>query len=108
MRRTYVRVVGEGVELLFQDEHLSTVFRYLTEGPENCGAFLGTTDALDRDVLEFGDQQKFSGMLESKGFWSPERSYPIATDRLNDHLRIRLEKREDYCLVIINDGAMLR
>lgn len=108
MQRTYLRLIGEGVELVFQDNRLTTVFLYLTKGPENCGIFSGSTDTLDRQVLDTADERKFSDVLEAKGFGPSKRIYPFSVDLLNDEIRIRLEKRSGECLVMVDDGSMIR
>lgn len=108
MHRTYLRLIGDGVELVFQDKKLATVFLYLTDGPENCGVFSGSTDTLNRQVLDKADEREFSDVLEAKGYQPSKRTYPFSVDRLNDVLRIRLEKRSADCLVMVDDGSMIR
>ncbi|EBA11189.1 hypothetical protein RCCS2_10470 [Roseobacter sp. CCS2] len=108
MHRTYLRLIGDGVELVFQDKRLTTVFLYLTKGPENCGIFSGSTDTLDRQVLDKADEREFSDVLEAKGYEPSKRTYPFSVDWLNDVIRIRLEKRSSDCLVMIDDGSIIR
>lgn len=108
MDRTYIRLLGQGVELLFQNGQLSTVFLYLTKGPDDCGSFEGTTDTIGRDVMDNPKDSVFAETLEDQGYQPAKRQYPFSVDRLNDEIRIRLEKRSGAALIMIDDGMMIR
>ena len=108
MGRSYLRLIGRGVELSFKASKLSSVFLYITEGPEDCGTFRGETDLLARDVLSSQDNNLFCDALEAQGFDPSKKEYPFSVDRLNDELRLRLEQRQGNAIVLIDDGAMIR
>lgn len=108
MSRSYLRMIGRGVELSFKADKLSTVFLYVTEGPEDCGSFSGETDLLTRDVLASKDAKVFCDALEAQGFVPSKKEYPFSVDRLNKELRLRREERQGNTVVLIDDGAMIR
>lgn len=108
IRRSYVIVLGEGVELVFEDNLLASVFLHLRGAPEDCGHFDGTTDMIDREILEAQDTHLFEVMMEQLGFVPTKRSYPFAVDRLNDDLRIRFEQRPEKSFILIDNGARVR
>ena len=106
--RSYLRLVGHGVELSFKDNKLSSVFLYVSEGPENCGTFRGETDLLTREVFTSKDDKVFCDALEAQGFVLAKKKYPFSVDYLNDELRVRLECRHGSIIVLIDDGEMVR
>lgn len=108
MGRSYLLMIERGVELTFKLNQLSSVFLYITKGPENLGLFDGETDLLKKEIIQSQDEKLFSETLESKGFRPTEKVYPFAVDRLNDSIRIRLEKREGRAIILIDNGAMVR
>ena len=108
MGRSYLRMIGRGVELSFRAGKLSSVFLYPTKGPENCGVFDGETDLLTREALSQTNANAFCDALEARGFVPPEKTYPFSVDRLNDQMRLRFEQRDGRVVVLIDDGAMIR
>ena len=106
--RVYLEILGEGVELLFKDGALATVTLHLAGDAHASGIFVGRTDMLDRATLEDIGDASFVAALEARGFTPCKRSYPFATDRLNDVMRIRLETRPDRRFVLIDSGARVR
>jgi hypothetical protein len=108
MGRSYFRLIGRGVELTFKANELSSVFLYVTEGPENCGTFSGETDLLKRGILDAKDDKVFCDALEEQGFVPVAQKYPFSVDRLSDKLRLRLEQRQGSVVVLIDDGAPIR
>ncbi len=108
IRRAYLTVLGEGVELVFEDDRLATIFLYLSGAPEECGRFGGTTDMIGREILDAQDSQPFETTMERLGFVPTKRSYPFAIDRLNDDLRIRLEQRPEKSFILIDSGDGVR
>ena len=108
MGRVNLRILGEGVELGFQDERLATVFLFLSPGDPDLGVFAGETDMLDRSIFDSTDEVRFAETLQARGFGRSKRKYPFATDLLNATLRLRLEKRPDQTLVLIDDGSFIR
>lgn len=104
----YLRIIDRGVELVFNDTGLSTIFVYLTAGPEDCGVFCGEFDFLSKSVRSSMDDDAFCRTMEAQGFRRAKKTYPSAIDFLNEHLRVRLECRGDKRMVVIDDGAMIR
>ena len=68
----------------------------------------GETDLLGPTFFADPQPEHFTQILDAEGFYAPPRSYPFATDRLSDTLRLRLETRPDQVMIMIDDGARIR
>ena len=106
--RVYIELIGMGVEMLFKEGALASVTLHLAGDAHASGIFTGRTNLLDRATLEDPSDTSFVAVLEAQGFKPSQRSYPFATDRLNDVMRIRLEARPDRRFVLIDSGARVR
>lgn len=108
MRRGYLTITGQGVLISFPDGILSTIFLCISGGLENVGAFQGTTNLLPRRLFDDPDESAFTMALDQQGFGSAARDYPFAVDRVSDGLRVRLERRPEKTMIMIDDGAIVR
>ena len=108
LTRTHIILPGDGAELLFKDGSLATVFLFLTPTADHPAPFAGETDLLGPTFFADPQPEHFTQILDAEGFYAPPRSYPFATDRLSDTLRLRLETRPDQVMIMIDDGARIR
>lgn len=103
---SYVYSLKYGLEFLFKNNRLKTVFIFLnTTGKKG---FNGSLSLLPNSFFNSFDQEVFIKSLTELGYQQHEKAYPFSIDMLNESLRIRYNFNPRNPSIIVDNGNMIR
>lgn len=108
MNRTYLELTGDGMDIVFKGDQLSSVFLFLDPIPPRTDRFQGHCNILSERFFVAPSHELFVSEMAALGLVKNNRKYPNAVDYLNEHIRVRLERRNGSSMILIDDGSFLR